>query len=88
MVHGLMDLTVMQKTGRLASWQKETTVVMLTSLETVTETEEDGKIEAFRMEQFSFFGNESEGIVNVDAMNERFYGEDADLLEGGCEFFY
>ena len=34
--------------------QKETTVVMLTSLETVTETEEDGKIEAFRMEQFSF----------------------------------
>ena len=45
--------------------------------------EEDGEIKAYRVE--SIWGDESEGIVNIDAMNERFYGEDADFLEEGYE---
>ena len=45
--------------------------------------EENGEIEAYRVE--SVWGEESEGIVNVDAMNERFYGEDAEFLEDGYE---
>ena len=50
-------------------------------VENTVRTEEDGEIEAFRVE--SFWGDESGGIVNVAAMNERFYGEDADFLEAG-----
>jgi len=45
--------------------------------------EENGEIEAYRVE--SVWGEESEGIVNVDAMSERFYGENAEFLEEGYE---
>ena len=46
-------------------------------------TEDDGEIEAFKIE--SIWDDASEGIVNIAAMNERFYGEDADFLEEGYE---